>query len=217
MGIAREVLEVCTRLGCIPGLRGYEAACFRGRQTWQSCLLQFLQWVMICLEEAQWESKGKKKECNIITHTSSKFSWFFFKTQLTVAVSPLLADSHVVQDILHGLAVRQATGYVFYTPGLQVLLFSLTLACMQEQHQLLLNLFPLLRVRSSRRGSGGNRFGWCSFWGWWWTLAAHYTYIYIYIYTYTVYIILVVCLNTNGEWATLVMLLKTSVLLYNSS
>ena len=64
---------------------------------------------------------------------------------LTLAVPSSLTSCHVVEDILHGLAVREGAGGVV-SAHLLFLLSPLALVCMQEQHQLLLNLLALLRV-----------------------------------------------------------------------
>ena len=37
----------------LPGLRLLSDACFNGKHTGQSFLVQFFQWEMICLEDAQ--------------------------------------------------------------------------------------------------------------------------------------------------------------------
>lgn len=61
---------------------------------------------------------------------------------LTVAGFASLAVGHMVEYVLHGAAVGQGAG-----PHLPVgLLPPLALVCMQQQDQLLLNEFSLLRV-----------------------------------------------------------------------
>lgn len=44
-------------------------AFFRGRQTGQSCRVQFFQWEMICLDDAQWATAGKRAK------TPTRFEW----------------------------------------------------------------------------------------------------------------------------------------------
>lgn len=69
--------------------------------------------------------------------------------KLTLTGLAGLAVGHVVEDVLHGPAVRQGAG-----PHLAVgLLTPLALVRVEQQDQLLLDQLPLLRVR---RGTGGN-------------------------------------------------------------
>ena len=72
-----------------------------------------------------------------------------------------LAGGHVVQHVLHGPAVGQRTlPHLSSISSILLLpISSLTLVSMQQQHQLLLDQLPLLRVcrvRSTwRRGTRG--------------------------------------------------------------
>ena len=63
-----------------------------------------------------------------------------------------MANSHVIEYILHGLAVRQGARGIVSAHAVLLLLSPLALVRMEQQDQLLLNLLPLFRVRCSAWG-----------------------------------------------------------------
>lgn len=65
------------------------------------------------------------------------------KCLLTSAVLASDTRGHVMEDVLHRLAVRQGT-------GLGAVLLTLALVCVKEEDKLLLNQLPLLGVRRWR-------------------------------------------------------------------
>lgn len=78
----------------------------------------------------------------------------FVVCQLTLTILASLAMSHVIEDVLHGAAMRQVA-----LSDLAVgLLASLTFVSVKQENELLLDQFALLGIGGGRRsGRGGSR------------------------------------------------------------
>ena len=95
--------------------------------------------------------EGRGSWCQLANDYRENFSLFAAHTRththtLTGALAAGLALGHVVEDLLHRAAVRERAGLVLSSAHGVLPLPPLALVCVQQQHQLLLDQLPLLRV-----------------------------------------------------------------------